>query len=495
MALATLSALLQTTAAARPDAPAFGGLGWAAVAARVERIAGGLAGQGIGPGDRVALFLPNRPEFLLLLLALARRGACAVMLNTRFRAAELANLLARAQPVAIAVARDFAPVDAEAVLAAVPRESRESLRLAIGADARPEGVLAGLPCLPLGGLDASGPDLATPEAEALVYTTSGTTAGPKLVLHRQRSLALHARAVAARIGMAEPGAAFLAAVPLCGTFGLTAALAALAGGAAIAMQERFEAAAADACIRADGITHLVAGDELLLKLAEAAGGRPYAPFAFTGFASFHGQAARVMAASAALNLAARGVYGSSEAQALFALQDPAGPHAATGGGLPASHDAGFRIDAEGGLLLRGPSLFDRYLGDAAATAAARDAEGWFRSGDLATAQPEGGFGFLVRAGDALRLGGFLVAPEEIEGFLATRPGVAAVQVVEAQGRPVAFVIPAPGFDAAALLAESRQNLAGFKVPARVVALEAFPTTDGPNGPKIQRARLREMAGA
>jgi fatty-acyl-CoA synthase len=484
MAPATLTQLLEATAAVRPDAPAFGGLRWAEVARRVEAMAGGLAGLGIGPGDRVALFLPNRPDFLLLLLALARRGACAILLNTRFRAAELANLLARAEPVAIAVARDFPGVDAGAILEAVPAESRAGLRCVIGADGLGAGALAGLPVHPLDALTGASADCATPESPALSYTTSGTTAGPKLVLHTQRSLATHARAVAGRIGLDAPGAAFLAVVPLCGTFGLSAALAALAGGAAIAMQERFEPHSADALIRAARITHMVAGDELLLKLAEAAGGRAYAPFAFTGFASFHGQGPAVLAASAALNLAVRGVYGSSEAQALFAVQ-AAG--IAPGGGLPVSAEAEFRIDDEGGLHLRGPSLFAGYLG-------AAPHQGWFATGDLAAPRADGGgFDFLTRSGDALRLGGFLVSPEEIEVFLALQPGVRAVQVVEDAGKAVACVIPAEDFDAAALLRAAKSSLAGFKVPARVVTLDSFPTTDGPNGPKIQRAALRAMA--
>jgi fatty-acyl-CoA synthase len=267
----TLSALLDTTAARSPEAAALPGMRWREVAESVRRLAGGLAGQGIGPGDRVALFLPNRPGMILLLLALARRGACAVLLNTRFRAAELAPLLARARPRAIAVARDFPAVDAGAVLGAVPAEARLSLRFAIGVDDAGAGELAGLPVLPLDALHAAeAPDAATPEAECLTFTTSGTTAGPKLVLHRQASIARHAHDVAARIGTDAPGAAFLAAVPLCGTFGLAGAMAALAGGAAIHPMERFDAAAADALIRRAGITHLVGGDDLLLMLAEAA---------------------------------------------------------------------------------------------------------------------------------------------------------------------------------------------------------------------------------
>ncbi len=492
----TLTALLEATAAARPGDPGWDGEPWHRLAARVRRLAGGLAAQGIGPGDRVALFLPNRPDFLTLLFALARRGACAVLINTRFRSTELAALLRRAAPSAIAVARDFAPVDAAALLAELPPASRASLRLVLGADPGPAGTLAGLPLHPLAALSDApeAPDQASPDSEAVTFTTSGTTAGPKLVLHRQRSLAAHAADVAARIGTAAPGAASLVPVPLCGTFGLAAAAAAIAGGAALHLMERFDAAEADALIRRHRITHLVGGDDLLLRLAEAAGGRPYAPLAFTAFANFNGGAERVMEASRRLNLAARGVYGSSEAQALFALQDPAGPHAGTGGGIPAAPDAAFAVSPEGELALRGPSLFDRYLGDEEATARARMPGGLFRTGDLAAAHADGrGFDFLTRAGDALRLGGFLVAPEEIEGFLQSQPGVLAAQVVAHDGRAVAFVLPGEGFDGAALTAACAARLARFKVPARIVPLDAFPTADGPNGRKVQRARLREMA--
>jgi len=491
----TITEILEATAARRPDAAALPGLSWAEAAAVIQRMAGGLAREGIGPGDRVALFLPNRPGFLLLLAALARRGACAVLLNTRFRAEEIGPLLARARPVAIALARDFAAVDAPAVLAAVPAARRSSLHLAIGVDPLGAGRVLDMPVTPLATLQAAEavPDASTLDSECLTFTTSGTTGGPKLVLHRQRSIVTHALDVAARIGLDAPNASFLAAVPLCGTFGLAPAMAALAGGAAIHTMERFDAAEADAIIRRATITHLVGGDDLLLRLAEAAP-RPYAALAFTGFANFHGKADRVMAESARLGLAARGVYGSSEAQALFALQDPAGAHASVGGGRPASEAAAFAVGAGGGLLLRGPSLFDCYLGDPDATERSRTADGWFRTGDLATAHGDGrGFDFATRAGDALRLGGFLVAPEEIEAFLAAQPGVTAAQVVAHDGRAVAFVIPDRGFDAAAVLDACRARLATFKVPARIVTLPEFPTTDGPNGRKVQRARLREMA--
>jgi fatty-acyl-CoA synthase len=100
----------------------------------------------------------------------------------------------------------------------------------------------------------------------------------------------------------------------------------------------------------------------------------------------------------------------------------------------------------------------------------------------------------------MRLGGFLVNPEEIEAVIQAQPGVAAVQVVAASRAegdpvPVAFVRPAQGreLDETALRARCLEKLARFKVPERIVVVKAFPIVDSPNGPKVQRVRLREMA--
>jgi fatty-acyl-CoA synthase len=150
------------------------------------------------------------------------------------------------------------------------------------------------------------------------------------------------------------------------------------------------------------------------------------------------------------------------------------------------------------LLLRAPSLFDGYLDDPQATARAFTADGYFRSGDLAR-RVEPGFVYKTRLGDGLRLGGFLNNPEEIESFLQTLPGVAEAQVVAVENgaERVAFAFIVAGRQCepneTELLSACRSALAAYKRPVRIVTLQAFPTTDSPNGVKIQRAKLREMA--
>ena len=153
----------------------------------------------------------------------------------------------------------------------------------------------------------------------------------------------------------------------------------------------------------------------------------------------------------------------------------------------------------GEIEIRAPTNFVGYLDNPEATREAVDAEGWFRTGDLGRLRGDGSFVFLTRRGDALRLGGFLVDPTEIEAALARQPGVAQAQVVgveiDGRSRCVAFVVPSPGVrpDERALAAAIAATMAGYKVPARIWLVDEFPVTRSANATKIQRAKLREMA--
>ena len=138
--------------------------------------------------------------------------------------------------------------------------------------------------------------------------------------------------------------------------------------------------------------------------------------------------------------------------------------------------------------------------DAALTTANHE-DGWFRTGDLAEPEGERSFEYIARIGDVLRLGGFLVGPAEIEAVLMDDPHVAAAQVVAVDmptgARPVGFVVLSSqtpeGFDQTAAIERCRVRLARYKVPVRVLVVDEFPTTPGPNGTKIQKNRLRELA--
>jgi acyl-CoA synthetase (AMP-forming)/AMP-acid ligase II len=149
------------------------------------------------------------------------------------------------------------------------------------------------------------------------------------------------------------------------------------------------------------------------------------------------------------------------------------------------------------LQLRGYNMMRGYLNNETATAQSLTSDGWFRTGDLAYAQNDA-FVFLSRIGDGLRLRGYLVDPSEIEAFLCRHPAVSAAQVVgvRLQGEgdvAVAFVRASQQISEAELLPYCREGIANYKVPRRIVQVDEFPVTEGPNGTKIRKAALREHA--
>jgi fatty-acyl-CoA synthase len=249
-------------------------------------------------------------------------------------------------------------------------------------------------------------------------------------------------------------------------------------------------------------------------MLDAAGGRrPFPGLRRAGFAAFNSDPAAFVALGDARGLPLTGLYGMSEIQALFASQAPDAPAAerALGGGKPVSPLARVRVrDPERGRVLpdgehgeieaKGPSLMEGYADDPEATRAAMTDDGYLRTGDLGYTVP-GGFVFLARMGDALRLSGFLVNPVEISSHIETFAGVAACQiagVATPRGeRAVAFVVRKPGAAVAeeALIAHCRAGLAAFKCPEAIIFLDAFPMVESANGVKLQRAKLRAWAAA
>ena len=131
--------------------------------------------------------------------------------------------------------------------------------------------------------------------------------------------------------------------------------------------------------------------------------------------------------------------------------------------------------------MRGPNVFVGYWRRPEATAAAFTVDGYFRTGDLASVSDDGYYTLLGRRSDLIISGGFNIYPREIEDFLCEQPGVAEAAVVgEADALrgevPVAFVVPAAGWDAGQIAAACREHLASFKVPRRFVVVERLPRT-------------------
>lgn len=507
---ATLSALLARTAHTHADRPAVidskTTLSWGALAAMAQGYAAQLHGAGIGRGDRVALWLPNSADYLAMIFAVARLGAVAVHINPRFRAHELGTLLRRTAP-ALLVTDLNASADFADVLAAVPDSDQASLRSLLTRGATPSlRTACGLDVEPLRATDSVA-DSARPDDPCAIFTTTGSTGSFKLVLHGQRGIVAHSLRMAPVVGLDQTGAMWLATLPFCGIFGHCYLMMAVAGGAGIVLHD---SADIDALIRRRRITHIGGTADVLAWVVASARERPHDSVrSFMAGRSPFVDNDTVFADAARLGLKPQTAYGSTEAQIYFA--QPPAAWALTPGGMPTDPAARFAVrDPEtgadlpeneaGALLIAGPSLFLRYEGDPDATAAAWTSDGLFRTGDRACRRGAG-FELLGRQDDTMRLGGFLVDPAEIEVFLRLQPAVAEARVVAAgargAARAVAFVVARPGQTASepVLLEACRENIAAYKVPARIVLLDAFPVSEGANGRKIRLGELREMATA
>ena len=493
-------------------------LAYAALAEESARLAGALRALGVRPGDRVALWLPNVPAWLALFFACARLGAIAVSVNTRFKSHEVADIVGRSGAKLLCFWPGFRQIDFSGTLAGCDPAALSALEALVlyEEDASAPAEIIGKPAHRYRALAGQAPladDASRPDAGCVMFTTSGTTKAPKFVLHDQRTLLRHARDVAAAFGYTAPQAKILLTVPLCGVFGFCNAMAAIAAGRPLIAYPGFDAVEAARAVQRHAVTHANATDEMIQQMLAAVGdARPFPSVEFFGYAAFSPALADLPLRAEARGLTLVGLYGMSEVQALMARQSETAPlpERELAGGSPVAADARVRArDPDSGKTLPHgtageleflvPSRMAGYFGDEAANCAATTEDGWFRSGDLGYTTADGRFVFIARLGDALRLSGFLVSPAEIEDVLQQHAAVQAAQVVDvdtpAGVKPVAFVIAKAGarFDEPALLEHCAARIAKFKLPLRVVVLDAFPVTPGANATKIQKGRLRELA--
>jgi fatty-acyl-CoA synthase len=475
--------------------------------AEAARVATGLRRLGFQRGDILAVWLPNVPEWLALFFAATRLGALVVPVNTRARAFELAHMLRTTRARGVVYLSDFLGIDFPDMLRQAAGGLRELEHVVDVAAGGGYGSLRD--ASPLEAAAATG----QPTDLVCAFSTSGTTGNPRLAAHDQASVAQHSGRVSHAFDL-RPGDVLLCALPLSGVFGFNAALGALAAGATCVLEPVFHGADAADLMTRHHVTHLFGSDAMVQAVLDAAD--PLAVWSWRrgGIANFAGLAREVIErADATLGARVTGLYGSSECFALMASWSPDDPieQRALAGGVPISPEIQVRVvdtvtgavlpdDQPGELQVRGSNVLASYLNNPEATASARTTDGWFRTGDLAMARA-GGFVFTARLKDALRLHGYLVDPVEIEEYLTGHPAVAAAQVVGVPGpsgtgeQAVAFVRPAPGVAPSEtdLIAYCRGRIADYKIPARIVAVSAFPTVQSSNGTKIQKARLREMA--
>jgi long-chain acyl-CoA synthetase len=304
---------------------------------------------------------------------------------------------------------------------------------------------------------------------AVVLHTSGTTGEPKRVELSGALLRANAEALAAALGLRDDDVVFTAA-PLSHVFGMTACMnASLAAGAALALAERFDAAAALGVFSREEVTVFMGVPTMLAALLEAACGSGRPPQL---------RLAHVGAAPAPPGLLEEfeerfgGTvlegYGMTEVGGVVTVERPGEPRLPGSVGRPVD-GVELRIAADGEVLV---GVGGR----------------WIESGDVGRVDGEGRLYLVDRKKDVILRGGYSVYPRQVEEALLAHPRVREAAVVgvphERLGEEVVALVVADGADAAELQAYARQRVAAYAYPRLVLLVDALPRS--PNGKLLRR---------
>ena len=453
---------------------------------QVGALRGGLVGQGVTPGDRVAIACGNNWYFVASYLAVLGAGAVAVPLNPSAPPPELEYQLGTTGARALVVA----PSAAHAV-GGLDRSKLPELTCVVA----PAGVELAGACV-LDELLASPPAPVvdrSPDDLAVLMFTSGTAGAPRAAMLTHGNLLANLdqiQAVEARRQHADD--VVLGVLPLFHIFGLNVVLdLSLAVGATVVLVERFDPASALESIVEHGITVVSGPPTMWAAWAALPGADPEAfrsvRIAVSGAAKLPVETAQLVEDRFGVHLDEG--YGLTETSPVVASATGTdAPRGSVGSPLPRVEVRLVDVDGSdvlagdsGEIWVRGPNVFPGYWRDPAATAAALTPDGWLRTGDIAVTDEHGYLYLVDRAKDLIIVSGFNVYPAEVEEVLIDHPAVAACAVVGVphpySGEAVkAYVVVEPGHsvDEDELIAWCAQRLARYKCPTKVMFVDALP---------------------
>ncbi|MGI3164354.1 AMP-binding protein [Pseudooceanicola sp. 200-1SW] len=494
---------LARTASLTPEAPALF-LGdrqvadYGAFARDAAAIGAGLVARGIGPGDRVALFLPNSIDYLPIFYGILYAGATAVPVNGKLHAKEAAWIVTHS--------------GARLVFAKDPQALRAT------------GDIDGVPCLAPGEAEMAAlratPPLAAPaplraEDPAWLFYTSGTTGRPKGAILSCGNLLAMSLSYFADVDEVAPGDAALYAAPLSHGAGLYNFVHVLRGARHVVPESGgFDPAEIFAMARTLGNISMFAAPTMVKRMVDhaRAGGGSGEGIKTIVYGGGPMYVADIKEALAVMGPKFVQIYGQGEApmtitalsRADIANRDAPGwegrlasvgrAHAVAELRILGPDGAPLPPGEVGEIAVRGPQVMQGYLDNPDANAASlRD--GWLMTGDLGQMDAQGYLYLHDRAKDLVISGGSNIYPREVEEVLLTHPQVAEVSVI---GLPdpdwgeivVAVVVPAGDTapEPAQLDATCTAQIARFKKPKRYVFLPELPKN---NYGKVLKTELRE----
>lgn len=486
-----------------------------------------LMNQGIKAGERVGVMISSFPEWILYLFAVTRLGAVFVPINPRFKSGELRHVMKHSDATALVamgtyLGHDYSAIIAEACGGSSATKFSElpSLRTIIGVHTMPVPDAADTRDLLDWGSKYAASHGEPPRADddsgiAILFYTSGTTSFPKGVPLTHANLLPHSIRAGALLDL-QPGEKVLTLYPFFGiSGGANKVLSTLGAGACLVFLDSFRPQEACELMHSENCTVIHGVDVQIRELMQANRGRGHVDtqerrgtVAFT--AGIDEALARAMGPGLGLHRFIH-PYGMTETNPMILrnlLDDPFDV-ALKAGGRPAQ-DVEVRIvdpltgvdrdvEEEGEIAVRGLTVMKGYLNDTDASMAAfRD--GWFRTGDLGIRTGDGFVFYVGRLKDMLKVGGFNVAPQEVESTLRTHDLIEDVAVTAGSDArlgevPVAFVKLRPGAEAssASIMEWCRTRIANFKAPRAIYFVDELPYHVAANGAKLQRQVLLAWA--
>jgi fatty-acyl-CoA synthase len=473
---------------------------FASLLADAERIAQALLAR-FKPGDHVAVWAPNSPEWVLLEFGAALAGLTLVTVNPAYLAAELRYVLRQSRAVGLFLAAEYRGRS----LVAVVEEIRSDLPLlhdVVTLTVWPDFVASGNP--------AQGLPPVHPDDVVQIQYTSGTTGFPKGAMLHHRGLTNNGRLFAQRIRVA-PTDVWINPVPLFHTAGcVLITLGALQAGATHVLMPAFDPSLMLGLIETERSTIVAAVPTMLIALLEhpdfTERDLSSVRLVYTGGAPVPVDLMRRVEAAFGVRVGIG--YGQTESSPYIThtYLDDADADRLGSVGTPLPHtevkivdpktDSTVPHDTIGEICTRGYLVMRGYFDNVDATAAAIDSEGWLHTGDLGTMDARGYCRVEGRLKDMIIRGGENIYPREIEAVLFAHPMIADVAVVgipdERWGETVAaFVRLAPEQEVTEqeLAAYCREHLAPYKTPRLWRFVERFPQTASG---KIQKFVLRDQ---
>lgn len=491
---------------------------YAEVAAQVTALACSLQGLGVEKGDRVALNLPNWPEFVVAVLAAADVGATIVPVNPAYSPRELQFVLRNTEATLVVTAERYGGVEYlelfESLLSELP--SLQYLATVGEEDLWYDDRIFQFEDLVSAGRgQALRPvDVSAEDPLAILYT-AGTSTKQKGVVLSHANLLRTARATADGLRMGADDLT-LCTVPLFNIFGLGIALmTSIVTGSGLVLQEAFDAAEALRLVdrHRPTVLHGVPTMFVMLRREPALAGTDLRSLR-TGIiagAPVPPELIRWLRREVAPELEI--AYGLTETSPTVTLTQPGdgemGRCETVGrpiGGVEVRvlSEDGTALPAGqvGEVAVRGYNVMQAYFRQPAATAAAVTTEGFLRTGDLGIMDDDGFLRIVGRQRDIILRGGYGVHPREVEDHLRSLPAVADALVVgvphDVLGELVcACVVPVEG----ALVSEEeirdlcRPGLAEYKLPDVVRFMDELPRSSGgsPRRAELARELRLEMA--